>query len=254
MGSSQDGCDWQMLVLKDFKTAEGDCCVPTPGLFPRFLDPIASPVDPFMFFFEVPCSNAQVSALSAGLPWGWGTWQDACVEPPVLVWLHLFHKSTMLLPVFSWWPAGTLLLAALSRALSSSAAEHHVFTQATILAEAWDFFAHGRGWIRPFVFFRLFLWLSRSFWILSLPAGYLQALVAFHYINNFTVYYWVAVRPDPHSVLYPAYHPVYTSSGSWTFFFFFCFNKCKWTAKCQLWLSLLWYKGTLSWQSFFPVL
>lgn len=128
-----------MLVLKDFKRAEGNCCVPTPGLFSLFLDPIASPVEPFHVFFEVPCSNAQVSALSAGLPWGSGTWQDACVEPPVLVLLHLFHKSAMLLPVFSWWPAGTLLLDALSRALSSSAAEHHVFTQATILAEAWDF-------------------------------------------------------------------------------------------------------------------
>lgn len=63
-------------------------------------------------------------------------------------------------------------------------------------------FAHGPGWIGPFVFFRLFVWWLRSFWILSLPAGYLQSLVAFRYINKFTVY-MVAARPGPRSVLCP---------------------------------------------------
>lgn len=76
-------------------------------------------------------------------------------------------------------------------------------------------FAHGPGWIGPFVFFRLFVRLLRSFWILSLPAGYLQSLVAFHYINKFTVY-MVAARPGPRSVLCP----VYTSGGSWLLFSF----------------------------------
>lgn len=253
MGSSRGGCDWLTDVgSQGFQNGRRRLLCPHSRLVSMFSRSHCFSCRPFhVFFWSAMFKRSGLSTFS----WAPLRLRDVpCVEPPVLVWLHLFHKSTMLLPMFSWWPAGTLLLAALSRALSSSAAEHHVFAQATILAEAWDFFAHGRGWIRPFVFFRLFLWLSRSFWILSLPAGYLQALVAFHYINNFTVYYWVAVRPDPHSVLYPAYHPVYTSSGSWTFFFFFCFNKCKWTAKCQLWLSLLWYKGTLSWQSFFPVL
>lgn len=210
-----------MLVLKDFKRVEGDHRAPAPGFCSCFLDPIASPVDSFIYFwraaFKTGCST------SAGAFPRLREWQESCVWPPLLVLFCLFHKSMTLLPMFSSWSAGTLSLEAFPRALSSSAEHFMCSCSPRFWLKRGTLFAHGPSWIGPFVFFRLFLWLSRSFWILSLPAGYLQSRVAFHYINKFTVYYLVAVRPGPCSVLYP----VNASGGSWLLFFFFFFNKCE---------------------------
>lgn len=179
---------------------------PAPGFFSCFLDLIASPIDSFIFFWQ---PVFKVAVLQLRLSRGWGTCQDSCLQ----VLFCLFHKSVMVLPVFSSWSAGTLLLEAFPGALWQCWARCAP-RQPLVLAGAWDS-AHGPVWIRPLVFFGLFLWLSRSFWILSLPAGYLHSLVAFHYINKFTVYYLVSARLGPYSVLYP----VCTSGGSLFFLF-----------------------------------
>lgn len=221
MNSSLGDDDWQVLVLKDFKRVVGNHHPPAPGFFFRFSRSHWLSRGLFHLYFEVLCSKP-LTAVHLGCSCGWGTWQDSCVRPPHWHYFAFFHKSVTLLPMFRSWSAGTPLLEAFpgcSLAVLSTSRDHAAHGSGRSLG----LFAHGPGWIGPFVFFRLFLWLSRSFWILSLPAGYLQSLVAFHYINKFTVYYLVAARPGPRSVLYP----LYASGGSWLHFFFFFFNKCK---------------------------
>lgn len=199
-----------MLVLCVFRRVEGDHHAPAPGFFSCFLDSIAPPVDSFIFFWSAMFKTGH-SASAGALPrlrdtaWFLSLTTRAGVVLPLSQKHDVIAHVQLLVsrnPFAGGFPQGSLAAlgtSCLHAALGSG--------------QRMGLSAHGPSWIGPFVFFRLFVWLLRSFWILSLPAGYLQSLVAFHYINKFTVY-MVAARPGPRSVLCP----VYTSGGSWLLF------------------------------------
>ena len=160
-------------------------------------------------------SSKPVAAPQLGPSRGWGARQDSRVRPPVLVSFCRFSPKRDIAARAQLRGSGNpVARGSPQRALAARSAS--CVRAAHGSGRSVGHSAHGPAWIGPFVFFRLFLWLSRSFWILSLPAGYLQSLVAFHYINKFTVYYLVAARPGPRSVLCP----VYASGGSWLLFSF----------------------------------
>lgn len=152
------------VVLKGFRSTEGTCRTSAPCFFSCLLDLSASPLYSFIFFwqsvFKISCT-ASAEALQR-----LRDISGFMSQPPILLLFCLLHKSVMLLPVFSSWSTGTLLLEVFPGALWQCWA-HCAPRQPLVLAGAWDS-AHGSVWIRPLVFFRLFLWLSRSFWILSL--------------------------------------------------------------------------------------
>lgn len=238
MNCSLGDRDWQMLYSKVSEVRKA-LAIPRSRLFLLFCRSHCFSRRLFHPFLTV-CVQNQLQCFSWGPPEAEGYVTIHVSSHPSWCYFACFTK---VLPMFSSWSAGTILLEAFPGALWQSWA-HHAPRQPPVLVGAWDS-AHGPVWIRPFVFFRLFLWLLRSFWILSLPAGYLQSLVAFHYINKFTVYYLVAARPGPRSVLYSV-----CASGGSQLLFCILTNANKMVNTnfgCR-------YKGTLSWHSSFPVL
>lgn len=120
VNSSLGDPDWQVPVLNDFKRVVGNHRAPAPGFFSCSPDPIASPGDSFILFFEVLCSKP-VAAGQPGPSWGWGTRRDSGVHPPTRAFFCLFHRSVTAVPPFSSRSGGAPLPEALPGALSSRA-------------------------------------------------------------------------------------------------------------------------------------
>lgn len=150
MNSSLGDPDWQMLCSKVSEVQKTLAIPLLQAFLPVFQISMLLPKILSSFFwqslFKISCSASAEALQRLRDTSGFMS------QPPILVLFCLFHKSVMVLPVFSSWPAGTLLLEAFPGALWQCWA-HCAPRQPPVLAGAWDS-AHGPVWIRPLVFFQ----------------------------------------------------------------------------------------------------